>query len=339
MNWNRMLGVAVLGLCTASLSAGEEQQVQMSQVPTAAWDAASKAAEGVRFTQAAMEMEQGKKVYELSGKNFEGCQYEVDVTADGKVLEVEQQITIDEVPATVRRAIERRAQQFQAKKIEKSIRPYQGVWYEFEGQNGQGEHIDLEISSCGTMCKIELEDDTDQLAQAHSEESEMPLQEVPQEIRSAASQKVRNVEWTKAFTEHEDGQLVYELQGRDQDGRQIEVDITADAQILEVEREIELEDAPQQVQQALARQAEGFTVEFAERSERPESVWYEFEGRNAKGQQCDIEIHEDGRQLAFEEEDDHDQHLQASSQDRRQPRQRATQTQRTRQTRTSAQGQ
>jgi uncharacterized membrane protein YkoI len=68
---------------------GAEVSVPLNEVPAAAMAAAKKAVPGAKFDEAESEMENGVKVYCIEG-TVDGEEVEVEVTADGKVLEVEK---------------------------------------------------------------------------------------------------------------------------------------------------------------------------------------------------------------------------------------------------------
>jgi uncharacterized membrane protein YkoI len=66
----------------------EEEEIPLSNVPEAVMKAASAAVQGIVFEEAERELEDGQTVYCLEGE-ADGVEYEVEVTADGEVLEVE----------------------------------------------------------------------------------------------------------------------------------------------------------------------------------------------------------------------------------------------------------
>ena len=81
---------AVTGLLfLAATSAWADKEIDLAEVPAAALAAAEAAVEGIRITEAEVEEEDGRMVYELEGK-ANGKEYEIEVTADGEVLEVEE---------------------------------------------------------------------------------------------------------------------------------------------------------------------------------------------------------------------------------------------------------
>ncbi len=68
----------------------DEKEVPLSEVPAPALQAAQRAVEGIILTEAEMDMEDGRTVYDIEG-TANGVEYEIEVTADGKILEVEQE--------------------------------------------------------------------------------------------------------------------------------------------------------------------------------------------------------------------------------------------------------
>lgn len=80
----------ILGCASLESMTENEKEIPLSQVPRPAVEAAEKAVENITLTEAEVEEEDGRTVYELEG-TADGIEYEIEVTADGKVLEVEQE--------------------------------------------------------------------------------------------------------------------------------------------------------------------------------------------------------------------------------------------------------
>ncbi|TKJ37031.1 MAG: hypothetical protein CEE38_09005 [Planctomycetes bacterium B3_Pla] len=96
--WYFVIGlVLICGLGCASLDDlfENEKEIPLSEVPAAAVKAAQGAVEGVTLTEAEVEEEDGETVYILDG-TADGKEYEIEVTAEGKVLEVEEETEDDE---------------------------------------------------------------------------------------------------------------------------------------------------------------------------------------------------------------------------------------------------
>ena len=70
--------------------AEDEQEIALAEVPDAVMKAAQGAVEGIVLTEAEMEQEDGRVVYEVEGM-ADGQEYEMEITAAGEVLEVERE--------------------------------------------------------------------------------------------------------------------------------------------------------------------------------------------------------------------------------------------------------
>lgn len=92
-SWYLVLGfVLICGLGCASLDDlfEKEKEIPLSEVPPEALKAAQGAVDGVTITEAEMEKEDGETVYVFEGE-ANGKEYEIEVTPQGKVLEVEEE--------------------------------------------------------------------------------------------------------------------------------------------------------------------------------------------------------------------------------------------------------
>ncbi len=89
--------VLICGLGCASLDDlfEQEKDVPLSEVPQEALKAAQGAVDGITITEAEMEKEDGETVYIFDGE-LNGKEYEIEVTPEGKVLEVEEEAEDDE---------------------------------------------------------------------------------------------------------------------------------------------------------------------------------------------------------------------------------------------------
>ena len=95
-----VLAVSLAGLITSSALGQQEkdQRIDLAKVPAAVQEAADKAVPGVTWHHASKMTEEGKTIYELTGKNAHGRAVEVEVTPEGEVIEVETAILLREVP-------------------------------------------------------------------------------------------------------------------------------------------------------------------------------------------------------------------------------------------------
>ncbi len=85
-----LASTCILGCASLESKTENEKEIPLSQVPKAAVEAAQKAVENIALTEAEVEEEAGQKVYVLEG-TANGMEYKIEVTADGKIIEVEHE--------------------------------------------------------------------------------------------------------------------------------------------------------------------------------------------------------------------------------------------------------
>lgn len=165
MNVSRVFGIGIavllgtLSLSLAQQSGGEgaetdEAAITMADVPTNVRMAAMAVAtaEGYQIQQVNTEVERdGRLNYEFGGEGFE-----IDITADGTLDEVERTSNLGELPQEVQNTLKGLLQGFEPSTVETSTRPEGVVVYEFEGQLGDSE-VDIEISADAQVMTINLE--------------------------------------------------------------------------------------------------------------------------------------------------------------------------------------
>lgn len=163
MNTTSALGIMIV-LCASSLSfaqqsGGEqtetdESTITMGDVPfnvrTAAMTVAS--AEGLEIQEVNTEVERdGGLNYEFGGEGFE-----IDITADGSLDEIERTANLEELPQEVQTTLQQLLQGFEQTTVETSTRPEGVLVYEFEGQLGDSQ-VDIEISADAQVMTINLD--------------------------------------------------------------------------------------------------------------------------------------------------------------------------------------
>lgn len=89
--WKCLLLLAMFLMLIVTLAYGEkEKEIALSEVPEEVLEAAQEAVPGIEFTQAEIEETKEATIYELEGI-LDGKHFEIEITADGTVLEVEQE--------------------------------------------------------------------------------------------------------------------------------------------------------------------------------------------------------------------------------------------------------
>lgn len=124
---------------------------------------------------------------------------------------------------------------------------------------------------------------------------EISLSDVPANVMARAEETAPGVTFTRVTVETENGARIYEFEAVGPDGRHIEVDVTDQAVLEEIEMEIAEDDMPRDVARALERRFPGMSVESVEESVRAGGVFiYEIEGVTAAGASVSVEIAESG---------------------------------------------
>ena len=94
--WRLLLVVMALQIVGAMLVyAGKDEKIPLAKVPKNVLQAAEKAVAGIKLTEAKVEKKADGLVYDLEG-TVGDKEYEIEVSAAGKVLEVEQEAVENE---------------------------------------------------------------------------------------------------------------------------------------------------------------------------------------------------------------------------------------------------
>jgi hypothetical protein len=121
-----------------------ERQVTETEVPEAALAALKKLAAGAEITEFAEEIEYGHTFYEGSWKSASGANMDVLVTTTGDLMEIEEQLSIDNVPAAALKVAKKAA----GKKTELASEKKTMILYEFRFQK-EGSQQELLLTPDG----------------------------------------------------------------------------------------------------------------------------------------------------------------------------------------------
>jgi uncharacterized membrane protein YkoI len=144
-----VVGLSVVGMVAFGAWAGHEQEeeITLDAMPEAARAALLELAGGAMITEAECEQEHGAIVYEAEWV-VDGVEHEAAVTADGALVEMEEEIPLEAAPAEVRAAI---AQYFGADTMV-TVERKMVVVYEVEAEV-DGEEKELLIWPTGRVRK------------------------------------------------------------------------------------------------------------------------------------------------------------------------------------------
>lgn len=164
MNWRNwkpaaiVIVIGILACLTASAQkdtekAGEtERQVTESEVPKAALRALKRQARKAEITEFAEEIEHGSTFYEGSWKTKAGAQMDVLVTKAGALVEIEEKISADKVPAAALKAAKKAA----GKNAELLWEKKTMILYEVKFSKGGARH-ELLLTPDGRIAEEEIE--------------------------------------------------------------------------------------------------------------------------------------------------------------------------------------
>ena len=161
MNRIVIAAAAIVGMTGGALA--QSAKLEMNQVPPHIMAAARAAGALTNVTEAGIEVESGRLIYEIKGTGPGGRVREVDIFVSGDIDEIEDEIQQADVPQPVMQALQRWLPNFRPTKMERSERPVSGgngamfLIYEFEGQHG-GVEVDIEVSADGS--RLVVVDDT-----------------------------------------------------------------------------------------------------------------------------------------------------------------------------------
>jgi len=125
--WSQLCVVVAAGLLgLAGVVQADEEKVPLDKVPKAVLDAVKAKFPGAEMKGASKETEGGKTIYELAIKN-KGQNIDVELTEDGKIVAIEKEIAVKDLPKKVVEALEAKYPKATHKKAEEVIKVENGV--------------------------------------------------------------------------------------------------------------------------------------------------------------------------------------------------------------------
>ncbi len=110
---------------------------------------------------------------------------------------------------------------------------------------------------------------------ARADEETIPVNELPKAVRKAVEKRFPKAEIEQASRETEDGKTIYEVTLEVEEDRDVDVSLSAEGKILEIEREVEFEDLPEPVRKTLAKKYPSAEIEKVEAISSDEGETYE----------------------------------------------------------------
>jgi len=126
---NLLIASLVTGLVTLSTVQAQEKKLKREQLPPAVEKTVAEQSRDATIRGFATEMEKGKKLYEVE-LSVNGHTKDVSMDAQGNVLEVEEEVAMDSLPAAVREGLTKMAGAGTISKVESLTKKGSLVAYE-----------------------------------------------------------------------------------------------------------------------------------------------------------------------------------------------------------------
>ena len=136
MSTKRWAVVGLITLCAATASAAaQEKRLKKSDLPAAVQKAADEQTKGATVRGYSSETEDGRLEYEVA-MTVNGRSRDVSFATDGSVLEIEQEVPVDSLPAAVHSALVQKAGAGRIMKVESLTKHGTLVAYEAQLRTG-----------------------------------------------------------------------------------------------------------------------------------------------------------------------------------------------------------
>jgi len=151
-----ILSAAALAVLSTFASA-TEKELTAKQVPQAVHEAFQKAHPAVKEAKYSEETADGKTLYEVAFKDG-GKKFEASYSADGTLIETEEEIKTAELPAPVLDAVKKAHPHAAVHEAEKVTKADGTTGYEVEIADGK-KKLEIELDAAGTIVKTEAKND------------------------------------------------------------------------------------------------------------------------------------------------------------------------------------
>lgn len=147
----RMCAKLTLAICfafvTGVIGVAQEKKVKMSELPAAVQATVKAESKGAKIRGLDTEVEKGQRLYEAE-MIVNGHGKDISIDESGKVVEVEEEVPLDQVPAAAKSAIEKGAKGGKIGKIESVTTGGKLVAYEAQVRKG-AKHSEVRVDPEG----------------------------------------------------------------------------------------------------------------------------------------------------------------------------------------------
>ena len=298
-----MMGLwAVLAAMAFSMPAAwaEEEKVPLDKLPKAVTAAVKAKFPDAELKGAEKEVADGKTIYEVSLK-FKGSDYDVSLTPEGKIIEIEKVIAAKDLPTAVVKGLD---QKYPKAKITlaEEITKDNTISYEVIIETADKKKLEVVLDASGKILKEEAKGEK---VEADEGEETIPLDKLPKLVVDAVQAKFPGAVLQSAAKENEDGTLVYEVVIKHK-GQDIEVILSLEGKIIATEKTIKSTEMPDKVKKAVAEKYPRATIKKAEEVTKDDKTSYEVIIETADKKRLEVVLDPSGKVLEEEGTDEDD---------------------------------
>jgi len=150
-SFTKVVGVILTIVLSSSAAWAQEKKIRREQLPAAVEKTVAKESEGATIKGFATEVEQGQRFYEAS-MTINGHNKDVLIDKDGHVVEVEEEVALDTLPAAVQDALKKAAGAGKIQVVESLTK--NGTLVAYEGHVKRGyKHSEIQVGPNGEKLK------------------------------------------------------------------------------------------------------------------------------------------------------------------------------------------
>jgi hypothetical protein len=141
MKTNFIIAIGASGLFLASIASAQEKKIKRSDLPPAVEKTVAEQSKGATIRGFSTEQEKGQTLYEVE-MTVSGHSKDVSMTADGTIVEVEEQVAMDSLSAEVKAGLQAKAGAGKILKVESLTKKGTLVAYEAQVErNGKKSEV------------------------------------------------------------------------------------------------------------------------------------------------------------------------------------------------------
>jgi len=144
---------ATIIVASSALGYASEQPVRLADLPAAVQKTAQEQSKGAVIKRYVKDSEGGQLEYEVQ-MTIDGHSKDVTIAPDGKLLEVEEQVKLDTLPAAVRQGLQKKEGQGAITKVESITKKGKLVAYEAQVRTAGG-HSEIQVGPDGQALQHE----------------------------------------------------------------------------------------------------------------------------------------------------------------------------------------